>query len=239
MLRYEGVFEAMNAVVVYSNTGQSLAIAQYLQKRTGYLLFTVSEAPQGEYEKLILVFPIHCQSPPKPVTDFLKNANFKWLLPIATYGKMSFGNVLYELQKQHSNIFAAAYIPTKHAYLEKDVPFSAYDKLEPLIQKAIAPVTDTVCLPPLRKSHWAAFFPQWRSRIGMQIKRTDRCTSCFECARLCPQAAIRKGRITRHCIRCLKCVRLCPESAIVYRARLPLRLYLQKKPIAKTILYLS
>ena len=239
MLPYEGVFTSMNAIAVYSNTGQSLAIAHRLKERTGYPLFSLAEAPQGEYEKLILVFPIHCQSAPKPITDFLKNANFQWLLPVATYGKMSYGNVLYELQKQYSNIFAAAYIPAKHAYLENDVSFSAYDELEPLIQKAIAPVADAIRLPSFRKSRWASLFPRWRSRIGIQIKRTDRCTSCGECARLCPQEAIRKKHITHRCIRCLRCVTLCPNTAIVYRARLPLRLYLQKKPIIKTILYLS
>ena len=56
MRPYEGVFAGMNAIVVYSNTGQSLAIAFYLKERIGYPLFSLAEAPPGEYEKLILVF---------------------------------------------------------------------------------------------------------------------------------------------------------------------------------------
>ena len=60
----------MNIVVYASYTGECQRIAQYLSKKTGYLLCAIEEIPPASFENLILVFPVHCQNIPEAVKRF-------------------------------------------------------------------------------------------------------------------------------------------------------------------------
>ena len=92
----------MNAVVFYSNTGQSKAIATYFANQLGYPLADMEIKCAEYYQNLVLVFPVHCQNIPDIVKSFLKNISVENLTVVATYGKMCCGNVLYEIQKKLS-----------------------------------------------------------------------------------------------------------------------------------------
>lgn len=117
MCHHEGVFESMNIVVYASYTGECQRIAQYLSKKTGYLLCSIEEISPASFENLILVFPVHCQNIPEAVKRFLSSVSVKHLAAIAAYGKMSYGNVLYEIQHRYPHtVVAGAYVPTKHSY---------------------------------------------------------------------------------------------------------------------------
>lgn len=175
----------MNAVVFYSNTGASKEVAAYFAERLDYPLIALEKASADGYENLVLVFPVHCQNLPDLVKNFLKTTTIENLTAIATYGKMCCGDVLREIQrKYHENIVAAAYLPTKHAYIEKDDAFSEFEALEKIVEKIKAPTL--VRLPKLYKNPLSDVFPRLRSRLGLKIYKTESCNGCGVCAENCP-----------------------------------------------------
>lgn len=226
----------MNAVVFYSNTGQSKHIATYFANKLEFALVDIETACANKYQNLILVFPVHCQNIPDIVKTFLKKISATHLTVIATYGKMCCGNVIYEIQKNYSpNIVAAAYVPTKHSYIADDSPFGDYTKLGEVIEKIKNP--SVIKLPKRYKNPLANFFPKWRSRVGLQINKTLSCNGCNICAEHCSYHAINKGNINSDCIRCLRCVEICPQNALNVKLGFPLKLYLKKKKENKIIIY--
>ena len=143
----------MNAVVFYSNTGQSKAIASYFSDNLGYPLEDIETSCTDYYQNLVLVFPVHCQNIPEIVKVFLKKVKVTYLTVVATYGKMCCGNVLYEIQKRyHKNIVAGAYIPTKHSYMKDDDNFYEFDKLNTIVEKIKEP--SYIQLPKKSWSHY-------------------------------------------------------------------------------------
>ena len=61
----------MKAVIYYSNTNESLRIAEYLAENLSYPLTDIRNALDNEYSDAVLVFPVHCQNIP----DMLKIAS--------------------------------------------------------------------------------------------------------------------------------------------------------------------
>ena len=227
----------MNAVVYYSNTGQSRALAKYLAERLDYLAVDMETCKEIRFESLVLVFPVHCQNLPRSVRRFLERITADYLIPVATYGKMCCGNVLWEIQRTYTRntVAAGAYVPTKHAYLDDDTPFSDFHLLDPLIDKVKNPAP--IDLPSIYKNPFADLLPALRSRLGVSLRRTDACDGCGRCTARCPQRAIKAGVTNRRCIRCLRCVTECPKKALRVRVRFPLNLYLQKKKVTETVVY--
>lgn len=227
----------MNAVVFYSTTGQNVLVAEYFAKKLCYPVFDIEKSEDKRYESLVLVFPVHCQNIPYVVEDFLKTAEVEHLTLIATYGKMCPGNVLYEIKNRFNlNVVAGAYIPTKHSYVDGDSTFADFEKLEPIFEKIKNP--SSIELPRLYKNPLANLFPRLRSRLGLKIYKNSNCKSCGICDENCHFGAIKDGVTNDRCIRCLKCVTVCPQGALHFKARLPLRLYLSKKQVNKTIIYI-
>ncbi len=235
MLYYEGIFYKMNAVVYYSNTGQSRLAAEHLAKETGFSLLQMEEVDSASFECLITVFPIHCQSVPTAVLDFLRNTKAERLIPIATYGRMCYGNALHEIQKRTTHkIVAAAYLPARHSYLEGE-DFSDYEILSQIVSSVNN--KDEIQIPRSYKNPFASFFPILRGQIGIKMIRGEGCTGCDQCTRACPIGAMKRGRTSRRCIRCLRCIGHCPVGALDFKVRLPLRIYLRKKPINRSVIY--
>ncbi len=227
----------MNAVVFYSNTGQSKVIATYFANQLGYPLADMEIKCAEYYQNLVLVFPVHCQNIPDIVKSFLKNISVENLTVVATYGKMCCGNVLYEIQKNYQkNIVAGAYIPTKHSYIDNDDAFCDLDELKPIVEKVKEP--SYIKIPKLYKNPLADVFPKLRSRLGLTIQKNADCSECNLCAKRCSFGAIQSGITNRKCIRCLKCVEACPRQALKIKLGLPLKLYLRKKKTNKVIIYI-
>lgn len=226
----------MNAVVYYSNTGQSKSVAEFLSKQLGYALTNIEAVSLEEYANLVLVFPVHCQNIPDLVKDFLRKITVENLTIVATYGKMCLGNVLYEIQKKyHKNIVAAAYVPTKHSYIEDDDVFCDFDKLNPLVDKIKNP--SLIQIPKRYKNPFANFFPKLRSIVGLEINKTVDCNSCNICGKNCSCGAMENGVTSSKCIRCLKCVEICPRQALKVRKTFWLKVYLRKKKMNEIIIY--
>ena len=226
----------MNAVVFYSNTGESKAVAAYIAGQLGYPQVDVEEKYAEHFKNLVLVFPVHCQNIPHIVKLFLKNISVENLTVIATYGKMCCGNVLYEIQnKYQKNIVAAAYIPTKHSYVKDDDSFYDFDKLNTIVEKIKKP--SYIKLPRLYKNPFADVLPNTRSRFGLKILKNTNCNNCNLCEEKCSFDAIKLGVTNNKCIRCLKCVDICPRKALRIKLSLPLKLYLRKKKSNQIIIY--
>ena len=227
----------MNAVVYYSNTGQSRAVAVYLAERLDYPLVDLEACTECHFDNLVLVFPVYCQNIPDTVKGFLSGITADHLTPVATYGKMCYGNVLHEIQKKYpcTTVVAGAYVPTKHTYLTKDTPFSDYSLLEPLVDKVKHPAP--IRLPRTYKNPFANLLPALRSYLGVDVYRTEACDGCGLCSVRCPQCAIQNGHTGTKCIRCLRCVSECPRGALAFKLRFPLSLYLRKRKVTRTVVY--
>lgn len=225
----------MNSVLYYSNTGESKRIAEYFANETGYRLADLLKTTGYVYENTVVVFPVHCQNVPQAVTSFLSRLQTKNLILIAAYGKMSYGNVLYEIQQKYRhNIVAAAYVPTKHAYVDEP-RFEDFVKLAPLFDKFKSPTA--VKIPKSSKNPFADFAPAWRSRQGVKLVLSGNCNGCGQCAAVCPEHAIKNGKTNRNCIRCLRCVQTCPQGALSYILRPALAHYLRTKRKTDIVIY--
>lgn len=216
----------MNAVIYYSNTGECKRIAEYFAKQLGFPLVDMANA-EHQYENAVLVFPVHCQNLPQAVTQFLRNLTVSNLTVIAAYGKMCHGNVLDEIQqKRRLNIVAAAYVPTKHTYLDEP-RFDDFDKLRQVVDKTLNP--SAIKIHRSYKNPLASAFKGLRSRIGVKIVKNSNCDNCGLCETNCQQHAITHGKTNCKCIRCLKCVAHCPKQALTFKTTAAMTAYLKKK----------
>lgn len=231
----EGIHRVLSAVVYYSNTGQSKAVAQYFADRLGYAIFDMYRSTDILFDDLVLVFPVHCQSLPDAVKDFLARIQAKNLALIATYGKMCHGNALYEAQRHYKhNIIAAAYAPAKHTYLDER-GFDNFENLEPVLQKIKNPLP--IRIPKSYKNLMSNVLKKQRARWGVKIIKTADCNDCGVCSQACSVGAIKNGMTDDKCIRCLKCVYACPVHALEFKLSMPMRIYLKKKKHDDLVIY--
>ena len=226
----------INAVVYYSNTNQSKRIAQYFADKLDYEIWDIYDAPYLEFDNLVLAFPIHCQSLPDKVKDFLSKTKIENLTLLATYGRMCHGNALYEVQSKYPlNIVAGAYIPTRHSYLQ-DEEFDDFQSLEPIIDKILNP--SPIKIPRAYKNPLSNLLKRKRSQLGVRITKSDKCNACGICAQVCKLGAVTNGVTDGKCIRCLTCVSACPQGALNFSLSLPMRAYLKKKKQDELAIYI-
>lgn len=227
----------MTTLYCFSGSGHSLAVAKELSELLSCKIVEIGcdeELPKDDVA--VVVFPVYCQSIPKPVKIFLKQLQAKRIALIATYGKISYGRVLYEAQRLVlGEVIAGAYIPMGHTFLDGDYAFDK-EYLIPLANRIKSP--QKVCIPKTRKNLLAKIFPALRSRIGVKITKADHCDQCGMCEKSCPMGAIQNGRIHSECIRCLRCVAACPKKALQYKNRWILNTYLKKYHKEEYVLYL-
>lgn len=232
MQNNEGFFE-VNAVIYFSCTGQSEKLAREAAEKLNYPLFPLNEAG-GEFNNLILCFPVHCQGAPKAVKNFLKTTKAKYITLILTYGRMSAGNAVYEAYKSaDGKVTAAAVIPARHGYNKEfkeaeGVPDEIYKKI---LNPAYIKIKRKA------KAPFAGVLPALRSRLLIKINKNEACNGCNACGRACPQGAISCGDIKGGCIRCLKCVTVCPKGALEAEKGFILKSYLKKPRKEKTYIY--
>ncbi|MCM1043753.1 MAG: 4Fe-4S binding protein [Corallococcus sp.] len=226
----------MNAVIYYSNTNESKSIAQYLVAKLGYPLLDIFAAENCVWQNAVLVFPVYCQNIPQKVKKFLSCLKADNFAAIATYGKMSYGNVLYEIQKKYHKLVAAAYVPTKHAYIDEE-RFCLFDKLDVIANKFDNPQTVTV--PKARKNPFANVLKKLRGRLGVKIiKDNSKCDGCGICAKMCDNNAVACGKFTNKCIRCMKCTVNCPRNALSVRLSPVMKKYLAKPKCTDLKIYI-
>lgn len=214
----------MNAVVFYSNSNESKKIAKYLGEKSNYEIFDLRLLNNFNFNNLIVVFPVYCQNIPDEVKEFIKKIRVNNISVVATYGRKSFGNVIYELSKLNKlNIISYAYIPTKHTYIENDSSFEDYSKLDCLVGKFNKP--STIKIKKHFKNPFASILMLKRSQSNIKIVKNENCNGCNICANCCSN--IYKGRPNEKCIRCLRCVNRCPNKSLYIKKSFVLKMYLK------------
>ena len=227
----------MTTVYCFSGSGHSMAVASKLAELLGCALCPIeAKGEPDEIGTAVVVFPVYCQNLPKPVKAFLKRLQAAHVALLATYGKISYGNVLYEAQKLvRGEVIAGAYIPIGHTFLQGDHTFDAACLL-PLVERVNTP--QRAVIPKCRKNPLANIAPALRSRLSVKLTKDVRCTACGRCEKACPMGAIRNGRIGGACVRCLRCVSVCPENALQAKNSRLLDWYLHRYRKEEYILYL-
>lgn len=150
---------------------------------------------------------------------------------------MSYGRALYDAKTLfRGTVVAAAYVPTGHAYTKDGFSFDEA-ALTPLFEKVRSGKSSPAVIPK-GKRHLLSGAPALRSRLGVKLVRSSRCSGCGVCERACPMHAMRAGKPNGRCIRCLRCVRVCPEGALSFRLSPFLKAYLRRRRTEETRLFL-
>lgn len=229
----------MTSVYCFSGSGHSYAVAEYCARKLQVPVVNIDRRlaeHQYQADFAVVIFPVYCQNIPAVVKDFLGKLDAMYVVLIATYGKISHGNVLWEASKIiRGCVIAAAYVPMGHTYLDSSKEFDA-QPLQAIFARIQHPRAATLTRE--RKHPFASLFPAWRSRCGVKIRLDESCNACNICTKLCPMQAIEAGIIHGNCIRCLRCVCHCPKSALHFELRPILRHYLQQTSRENTKIYL-
>lgn len=228
----------MTRVYYFSGSGHSFAVAEALSKLLNCEITEIgrdTEMPSAE-DTAAVVFPVYCQNIPKTVRKFLRSLTAERVVLIATYGKISYGNVLHEAQKAVcGEVIAGAYIPIGHTFLDGDCAFDR-DFLLPIAERIANP--QRIVIPKSSKDLLAYIFPDLRSRMSVSLTKNGYCNNCGICEKLCPTGAMKQSKITAKCIRCLHCVSNCPQKALQYKNSAVLKRYLRKHYKEEYMLYL-
>lgn len=226
----------MIRIFCFSGTGHSMAVARYFAEYLETEITDISQKktiPCSESEISIIVFPVYCGNIPEIVKSVLPKINSKYFVLIATYGKVSTGNVLWESAKLvKGKVIAAVYVPTGHTYLDEPAEFDS-EILKPILKRIKHPKETVVKKE--RKGILPYIFPNLRSRLGVKINRTADCNKCALCEISCPMQAILDGKISKRCIRCLRCVKSCPRNALKVTYNPFLKKYIEKYISQKSI----
>lgn len=229
----------MNALYCFSGTGHSRAVARFFARELGLDIQEIGSGFFGAGERsdvAILVFPVYGQNLPSPVKEALRSIAADDMVLVATYGRMSYGNVLWEAARlTRSRVIAAACLPTGHTYLGEPAEWDP-GAMRPILERIAHPKQAEV-----RRTHknpLADFFPSCRSRYGVRIQKNESCGDCRLCEKGCPIGAMFHGQPSRRCLRCLRCVEHCPRQALQVTYHPLLKRYLKKKRKSGFLLYL-
>lgn len=226
----------MTAVYCFSATGRTRVVAEALAGLLGVAVQDMETAEIVPVDVAAVVFPVYCQNVPAPAADFLRRLAARYVLPVATYGKMHYGNVLQDAARlTRAQVIGGACIPIGHTYRGEPAEADA-DRMAPLADRMRHP--QAVELPRAWKNPLADLMPTLRGVVGVRLTRTDACTQCGLCEARCPMGAIRDGIITGRCIRCLRCASECPQGALETRLHPALKWYLSGKQKEEWYIYL-
>lgn len=212
-------------VLYFSGSGNSKAVATYLSERLGCKACELKCNYEGS--EAVIVFPVYCQNIPKHVKAILKRIKLKRVGLVATYGGISYGNVIYEAEKiLNSEVISFCYLKMSHSVLQEEKTFDFSD-LEPFIESLKE--GKSVKVKKEKKNPLANLFPELRSRLGIKIIKNRNCIACGKCNSVCSIQAIDIGEISGKCMRCLACVYACERCSLEIKLMPITKSYLKLK----------
>lgn len=232
----------MNGILYFSSTGNSLYVAQLVQKQlSGELRYIPGYQGDGsKYEKIIIVSPVYSYGLPVHVFNLLPSLRGRDVYMILTYGGMLAGadRLAYEYACENG-------LNVKGVYTVKmaenfTLTFSTpefYNKLmlraaPGKIEKVIASIgRDEELIPKEKKTkrqEHETNKANWHL-IAKDFSVTEDCIRCGKCVKLCPicNISLKEGEICfgDSCVACLGCYHRCPQKAIRYKDRKKLDRY--------------
>jgi ferredoxin len=231
------------AIFYFTGTGNSLALAQNLQKRLKNadllpLAGLTKTFDTSAYEKIIFLFPVYGGGIPAIVIQKLSKIKIlasAYIGAICNYagGKGAALSIFAEeFEKQTGNKIDAGwglmmpgnYIPLYGAEPDekiKQILAKANENLKQIageIDSKIKRPIERPLLYSLIKMVWQGFLLSSRG-TGNRFRADESCTGCGLCARICPVDNISlndKGKPEWHnkCLQCMACLQYCPEKAI-------------------------
>lgn len=251
-------------ICYFSGTGNTKWIADNLQKKltdknNDVQLFNLAkqEIPDAkEDEFLIIGTPVHAETAPKVVTDFIKELPEASGLKCAVYSTQG-GNtsalpayIAKKLRAKGYDVIVEAFIKMPNNYYfmtKKEYKGESVDKILNAAEVRVKRMADDIV--DLRKDlepigfFRIPFVGLGNKILGSYVKSasknmsvTEKCIGCGLCVRSCPKGNItlEDGQANLHsnCIMCLRCIHICPRNAIYFKGR---RIDQIQKPIIKNL----
>lgn len=232
----------MNGILYFSSTGNSLHVAQRIQKSlTGELRYIPAYKGNGsEYEKIIIVSPVYSYGLPVHVFDLLPSLRGRDVYMILTYGGMLAGadRLAYEYACENGLNIKGVYA-VKMAenftltfstieFYNKLMLRSAAGKIEKIIASIGANVENIPEEKKTKRLQHETNKANWHL-LARDFSVTEDCIQCGKCVKVCPSGNIllKEGKITfgESCVACLGCYHRCPQKAIRYKNRKKLDRY--------------
>ena len=226
----------MNGILYFSSTGNSLFVAQMVQKQLGGEIRYIPgyEGNGSEYDRVILVCPIYSYGLPKHVFDLLPRLQGRKVSMILTYGGMVAGadRLVYEYGVENGLKIQGVYtvkmvenftlsfttLPVFNKIALRAVP-KKVEKIATSIRKEEPHIP---AQKKTRRQEYETNKSNWHL-IANDFAATEDCVSCGKCIDLCPSKNItmKDGKITfgQSCVACLGCYHRCPQKAIRYKNR--------------------
>ncbi len=227
----------MIGILYFSSTGNSLYIAQKVQKRIGGQIKYIPnyKGTGNEFEKIILVTPIYSYGMPTFVYDIIPRlSKTPELIVIQNYGGMTGGADYFMYQyavEQGLNIKSVYVLKMPENFTTTfSVPKLYVRHTLKSADRRIDNVIDNICvgndrLPQKRRTRVDTYLKNksnWHL-IGEAFSATDACVKCKKCISICPANNIcfSNGKIvfSNQCVACLGCYHRCPQKAIVYKGK--------------------
>lgn len=227
----------MIGILYFSATGNSLYIAQKVQKRLGGQIKYIPayEGDGREFEKILIVTPVYSYGMPTFVYDLLPRLDKrKEIIVIQNYGGMLCGAnylMLRRCAENGLNIKAvyAMKMPENFTLTFSVPKFYVHSTLKKA-EMRIAAIIDKIeaghyDLPEKQRTREKTYLKNksnWHI-IGKRFSVNESCIQCEKCINLCPanNISVIDGKIVfaDRCVACLGCYHRCSQKAITYRGK--------------------
>lgn len=225
----------MIGILYFSATGNSLYIAQRIQKTIGgSIRYIPNYAGNGEeFERIIIVSPIYSFGLPVHVYDMLpKLTKDRPVWVVLNYGGMTGGADAFTYRYAKENGLDIQGVFTVKMPENYTLTFSALSFYTNATLKAAPKAIDKVAqqiksgeqhIPRKKRTMEETYLknrPTWHLIVNDFSVSSD-CVRCGKCVDLCPteNISVENGKITfaDRCVICLGCYHRCPKKAIRYK----------------------
>ena len=232
----------MNGILYFSSTGNSLHVAQRIQKSlTGELRYIPAYKGNGsEYEKIIIVTPVYSYGLPVHVFDLLPALGGRDVYIILTYGGMLAGadRLAYEYAYENGLNVKGVYAVkmaenftltfSTPGFYNKLMLHASVGKIKKIVAAIAANEENIPDEKKTKRQQHETNKANWYL-IAKDFSITEDCIQCGKCVNLCPSGniSLKDGKITfgESCVACLGCYHRCPKKAIQYMNRKKLDRY--------------